>query len=380
MKDLTPILRTSERSSFATCIQQWWWAWRQGLRPRGMAKTPLWFGTNFHVSLAEWYCGPGDKRGPHPAETWERLSKDILDTVRTRSLHDDEEAVYVDALHLGLVLAEEYVKFHGRDEHMLVIQPEQTFQMDIPWPKLPGRQAIYEVDSETNELLVRYAGTYDLVWRHADTGQLALEEHKTAARVTTGHLPLDRQAGSYWAVASHTLRKQGLIGESETLAYIEYNFIRKSLPDERPTDAQGYALNLPLKADYYAALGIEKGTPEFKLKKEELQALAEERGVEVLGARSTAQPTPLFERHKVYRTVKEQASQLRAIQDEAIHMRAVKDGLLPVTKATSRSCERMCDFYEMCLLHENGGNWKDYRDAMFKREDPYADHRKHSED
>lgn len=352
------------------------------MRPRGLPKTPLWFGTNIHIALADWYCGPGTKRGPHPAETWERISGDVVDTVKQRDPTDDELASYVDAYELGLAMLDGYVKLYGKDEHMLIIHPEQTFSLDVPWPA-GDRQQVYEVDADAAELLVRYVGTYDLVWRHADTGQIGLEEHKTAAVIYTGHLPLDKQAGSYWAVATRTLRKQGLISEKESLRFIEYNFLRKSMPDPRPRDSEGYCTNKPTRQDYIDALGSgiqhPDGRPLSKLKVDELKSLAEELGITVLGQRSKVQPKPLFERHKVVRTPGEQAAQLRAIQDEAVHMRAMRDGLLPVVKQPSRDCSWKCDFYHMCLLHEAGANWQDYRKAMFKREDPYADHRKSTE-
>lgn len=369
----TPILRTSERSTFGECPQKWWWAWRQGLRPRGLPKTPLWFGTNVHLALAEWYCGPGKRRGPHPAETWERISSEVVDTVKQRDPTDDELASYIDAYELGLAMLDGYVKQYGKDEHMLIIHPEQTFSLDVPWPG-SERQKLYEVDPEAAEMLVRYVGTYDLVWRHAETGQIGLEEHKTAAAIFTGHLPLDKQAGSYWAVATRTLRKQGLIGPKESLKFIEYNFLRKSMPDLRPRDSEGYCCNKPTKQDYIDAGIGDKGTPV-----KQMQELAEVQSITVLGKRSKVQPKPLFERHRVVRTPGEQASQLRAIQDEAVHMQAMRDGLLPVVKHPSRDCSWKCDFYQMCMLHESGANWEDYRSAMFRREDPYSDHRKSTE-
>lgn len=376
---MVPILRTSERSTFAECPQKWWWAWRQGLKPRGLPKTPLWFGTNVHLALAEWYCGPGKRRGPHPAETWARISSEIVDTVKQRDPTDEELASYVDAYELGLAMLDGYVKQYGKDEHMLIIHPEQTFSLDVPWPQ-GDRQQVYDVDAG---LLVRYVGTYDLVWRHADTGQIGMEEHKTAAAIFTGHLPLDKQAGSYWAVATRTLRKQGLITDKESLKFIEYNFLRKSMPDPRPRDSEGYCCNKPTKQDYLDTLGNNAEGPDdkplSKMKVDELEALASEIGVTVLGKRSKVQPKPLFERHRVVRTPGEQAAQLKAIQDEAVHMQAVRDGLLPVVKHPSRDCSWKCDFYHMCLLHEAGANWKDYRSAMFRREDPYQDHRKSTE-
>src|SRR5688572_15219182 len=200
---MTPILRTSERRDFLRCQQRWWWAWREGLRVKGSEADALWFGSGIHEALAAWYCGPGTKRGPHPAETWQKWADEDIRAIRTVEKFDEElEARWVDAKQLGTVMMEEYVKLYGRDEHKLVLSPEMTFSLDVPWPKDQNLYPDWVPDDDgTSNLLVRYVGTFDSVWRHADTGHIWLDEHKTAGQIATGHLTLDPQAGSYWAVA-----------------------------------------------------------------------------------------------------------------------------------------------------------------------------------
>jgi hypothetical protein len=347
---------------------------------RGTPPQALWFGTLVHVALAEWYCGPGLKRGPHPAETFARLANNELEYVKTQFDTDDEERIakYVTAHDLGIAMLEGYVAEYGRDEHMHILQPEKTFAIDVPWPRdAEGRQSLYE--GTAGELLIRYVGTYDCTWRDLRDDSIRLEEHKTAKAITTGHLPMDNQAGSYWAVATRTLRNDGLIGPKETLAGIEYNFLRKSLPDDRPRDAEGYACNKPIKADYIAAINAAAGDEFFsinpKLSLAALEAEAVKLGLTVLGERSKVQPPALFERVMVHRTKAEQATQLRRIQDEAIHMRALRDGLLPLTLAPSRDHCGFCSFKSMCELKERGGNWEDFKRLQYRAEDPYAAHR-----
>jgi hypothetical protein len=377
---LTHTLRTSERSDFNVCPQRWWWRWREGLVTRGSSPQALWFGGLVHVALAEWYCGPGLKRGPHPAETFAKLAGDELEYVKTQFDTDDEERIvkYENARYLGVAMLTGYVEKYGRDEHMFILQPEKTFALDIPWPRQEeGRQALYEdVDGQ---LLVRYVGTYDCTWRDLRDDSVRLEEHKTAKAITTTHLPMDNQAGSYWAVATRTLRADSLIGPKETLAGIEYNFLRKALPDDRPRDEQGYACNKPVKADYIAAINAKAGDEFFsinpKLSLPALEAEALKLGLTVLGERSKVQPPALFERHMIHRTKPEQATQLKRIQDEAIHMRSLRDGLLPITLAPSRDHCSFCSFKAMCELKERGGNWQDFKRLQYRAEDPYAAHR-----
>lgn len=368
----TPILRTSERRAFKTCPQKWWWSYREGLRPKGSPQTPLWFGTGIHLALACWYCGPGKKRGPHPAETWTAYAKEELAYIKTVTKFEEEVEEYVQAEELGRILMEEYVKRYGRDEQKLIISPEQTFSLDVPWPEVARRQIYPGGDG----ILVAYKGTFDNVWRDADTGWLILDEHKTARSISTSHLPMDDQGGGYWAVATATLRKQGLIKPKEVLRGIEYNFIRKGLPDDRPRDAEGYATNKPIKEHYLAAMPDAPA----KMKVSELEALARSRGIVVLGERSKIQPKPLFERHMIHRTSKERAIQLRRVQDEAVHMKAVKEGLLPVLVNPSRDTCPRCDFETMCRLKQAGGDWQEIKRSQYYVEDPYKDHRKSTDE
>jgi len=372
-----PQIRTSERVLFKRCKRAWWWAYREGLKPKRVSN-PLWFGELVHVGMALWYCGPGTKRGPHPAETFASLATDEMRMFKTKAATDEEIAEWTNLRDLGITLLEEYVKTYGNDERWLVVSPEQTFTFDIPWPEWWGE--------ETRSLLARNVGTFDLVYRDADTGWLWLGEHKTAKSIRLDHLPLDEQGGTYWVVAYRTLLKAGLIKKTERLHGIMYNFLRKGLPDLRPRDAQGYATNKPIKVDYVTALEAAGVTPGPGLKSLDkltlggLADLAVERGLTVLGERSKLQPSPLLVRHPLPRTRAEQRNQLIRIQDDAATMEVYRRGELPITKTPHWSCARLCDFYDMCRLEETSGNWQDLRSIAYRVADPYANHRKSAEE
>lgn len=368
-----PILRTSERRTFKRCVLRWWWSYRMGLRPVGSEATPLWFGTGVHLGLAEYYI-PGLKRGRHPAETFAEFAGEALHAIKVADADEFKVAEYEDATSLGITLLEEYVKYWNGDQSWDFIQAEQTFSIDVPWPR--ERQQLYVVDEDSG-VMIQYKGTYDGVYRDLVDGRIKLLETKTAKAIQTTHLTLDDQAGSYWAVATQTLRADGKIGPKEHISSITYNFIRKALPDERPRDWEGYATNKPVKADYATALNLEDVR---KLKIEDLERMASSRGIRVLGERSKVQPLPIFQREDIPRTSAERASQLRRIQDEAIHMQAVRDGYLPLTKNPTRDCSWDCPFFQMCELQDRGGNWQDYQRIAFRQEDPYKDHRKSAEE
>lgn len=322
------MLRTSERGSFKECPQKWQWGNNEGLAAK-RDSNPLWFGQGIHIALAEWYQ-KGKARGPHPADTWEDFCADEERFIPTE--YDEDERKYVEAKALGEAMMEGYVEKYGEDDHWDVIATEQTFRLLIADPRYrpePGGKL---------KALVRYVGTFDGVYRDLGTGEIFLMEHKTAAGIMTDHLPLDDQAGSYWYVATRVLRKQGLIGPRESIAGIMYNFMRKALPDDRPTNEKGEALNKD-------------------------------------GSVSKRQSPPNFLREPVWRSSGERKTMERRIQDEALHMEAMRNGTLPIYKRPTRDCSWRCEFYKMCLLHEAGADVEEYKEAVYRKRDPYGDHR-----
>lgn len=328
-----PFIRTTERKDFGRCQQRWYWAWRAGLKGKGRPAAPLWFGIGIHEALAQWYQ-PGTKRGVHPADywlDWYKGEEQAFIKALTANSDSRDDAVWVDAKSLGEAMLTGYVERYGADEDWEILYVETPFQIEIPRPGPP---------SEFADPLAIFAGTFDGVYRDLRTGKIWLVEHKTAKQISTIHLPLDRQAGGYWAIASRILQHRGVLKKGDRIEGIMYNFLRKSLPDDRPTNDKGEALN-------------KNGTV------------------------SKNQPSPLFLREPVFRDRRERATQLRAVQREAKMMDYLRRHPEDINKNPTRDCSWDCAFYEMCLLQEKGGDdWKDYRDAVFTRADPYADHRK----
>jgi hypothetical protein len=322
-----PIIRTSERRKFKRCMQAWEWAYRYGLKGKFREADALWFGTGIHEALAQWYKGPGLKRGMHPAKYWDKWVGDEMAVIRTAVNIDPKDDVWVDARKLGIAMMEGYVERYGKDPTWDVIAPEESFQIDIPFRNKEGVAAIY-------------AGTFDLVYRDLESGEILLGEHKTAKTISTRHLSLDDQAGAYWAVASKILQHRGVLKKGDSIKGIMYNFMRKGLPDIRPENEEGQKLNKD-------------------------------------GSVSKNQPAPLYYRELVPRTRSERITQLQRIQDEAAWMDIARRHPDRIMKTPDFFCAHTCEFFDMCELHEKGGpEWKEYRDAMFTVRDPYADHRK----
>jgi hypothetical protein len=381
-----PIIRTSERRDFGRCEWRWYQAWRRGLKPLGEEAPPLLFGSWVHEALAAWYCGPGLVRGPHPAETFAKVADAELMWMRTETRGRSNagsteffiEEKLVPALDLGKAMLEGYVSWWGSDDSWHVIEPERSGEVDVMGGGKP---------------IAIYGFTYDLIYRDLADGQVKLGEHKTAKAITTDHLPLDPQAGSYWAIAGPHLRHEGLIGPREEIAGITYNFLRKAMPDDRPINPDGYRTNKPIKEHFIAALAdvgiqtVERSSPKSgpvaldKATLKDLEAAARFAQIEVFGEVSSNQPKPLFEREFVEKSRNQRASQIRRIELEARRMNGLRgQGEAVLLKNPTKDCSWDCRFSTLCLLDEEGGDTQSYRREVFRVADPYAAHRKSTEE
>lgn len=372
------MLRTSERATFKRCPLAWDWYWNQGWRKPGAAPNALWFGTGIHLAFADWYL-PGTKRGIDPRETWEKYCKDEIRAIKVSKADlagGDDLQEWTDALELGHHVLGHYLETYGHDESWEVIAREQTFGVKIPHPRIKGR-AITDL-----------RGTFDGAYRDLLDGRIKLMEHKTAATIRTGHLTLDDQGGTYCTVSTFSLRKQGLIGPKEIVEGTTYNFLRKAYKDERPVNEQGLYTNLPKKAHYVEAIwgskNIELQTALLgrtvrqieKLTIPQLEAVAKKYGLTVLGDVSKTQALPYFDRPFIERTRREQVGTIKRIGAEALAMERFRSGEQPMYKTPRYDCEKFCDFFSVCEVHEAGGDYQDLLEQLYVKEDPYADHRK----
>jgi len=321
-----PVLRTSERSSFLRCPQQWWWAYRCGLAPKFKQADARWFGIGVHIAFAEWYKY-GKRRGPHPAETFADWISDEI--VYAKTWLDDryEEAAWEDCRELGISMLEGYVNHWGRDSQWSIISVEQPFSIRVTHKGKP---------------IAVFTSRWDAILRSEVNGRIYLLEHKTTNQVNTAYLAMDPQAGAYWAVADPILRKKHILKAGEEIAGIQYNFLRKAMKDERPQNDEGQYLNKN-------------------------------------GSVSARQPPPRFVRpDPIERSPAERKTQLLRLADEVRMMNGIRAGELPILKNQTKDCP-YCDFWDMCNAHERGGDaYKAIMKALYTQRDPYLDENKSS--
>jgi hypothetical protein len=296
------------------------WRFEDGLSATGETADALWFGTGVHIALAEWYK-KGYRRGPHPADTFEKWCGDEIREIRASREDWEDQAKYENARELGIAMLENYLDFYGHDRYWNVVAIEQPFKIRVEWHGKP---------------IAIFMSTWDGVYRDKLDGRLYLMEHKTAAQVSTAYLELDDQGGIYWAVAGAWLREKGILKPGEEIAGIMYNFLRKTKGDDRPQDEGGAYLNKN-------------------------------------GEVSKRQPPPAFVRKLVERSPREQSTQMIRLANEVKVMNAVRDGTIPVTKNTTRECATMCEFFAACVLHERGSTraFDEYVRHSFDKTNPF---------
>lgn len=356
MKDVRPsppLLRTSEQNDFK-CPWLWQQRWLNGLVP---VREPTWaiFGKAWHRAM-EVYYPVGRKRGSvldaadmfleSLDEEGRKVGVDIEDIEESeaRKLQEKGRTVkLVPAKELGPIMLKEYHQYYQGDRDWQVIHTEQTFQIDVPDPDFP------------DEVIVVLAGTWDALMLDLRDRRLWLWDHKTAKTIPSwGYLELDNQAGNYPWVAKEVLVHKGILKPRDRIHGIWFNYAKKSPPDPRPRNAAGEALNKPTKAE---------------LKKF---------GVDYPGSVSKTQPAKRFERYKSPRTKQQIVAQARRVQKQAVVMQMMRDGEVPIYKVPTHECER-CQIFDLCTLEEQGEDWEFYRDEMFKKRDPYRDHREDME-
>ena len=335
-----PLLRTSERKDFRRCPWLWEQSWIHGLRPR---REPTWavFGTAWHKAMEVRYP-PGIRRGSL-TDTIDAFLDALDDSIRKIGVDledvydpDEEDGIAEGATkaevellladELGEIMLRAYARHWGKDPDWEVIHTEQPFQIDVHNPA-------------TGNLLVVYAGTWDMLVRHRRTGKLWLVDHKTAKVLPNPqYLELDDQAGSYLWVAKEVLVHKGILTKRDSIEGIVFSYAKKAPPDPRPRDAAGRTLNKD-------------------------------------GSVSKRQPGPRFLRHTTYRPPEMQVAQAERVMQEAQIMSQMRRGDLPIYKNPTHDCPR-CPLFDLCQLHEQRApGWKDYRDELFVVKDVYADHR-----
>jgi hypothetical protein len=368
-------VRNSERITFTTCPQKWWWAYVELLRSADTTPA-LRFGTLVHSAMEAFYL-PGIKRGPRPRITFEKLFEESQKTMHTQGIYDSD-GEWHELGELGVVLLDAYYEKYGKDDRWYVIATEMPFRV--------------RTEDRQTGLVFTMVGVVDGLWADRETGNKVrlmkkyVADHKTTKddpTKKTDALTLDEQTGTYWSYGVDYLYAQGILNRKrdENLAGMIFNFLRKGKPDLRPQNSEGHYLNRPTKdalwervqtLELHTAQGLRKSdvTVDYLIELIGPSALK-------LGEVSAKQPAPLFYRERVLRGQAEGESVRMRTEAQAYNMHLIRRGKLRLTKTPgtlhSPHCN-WCEFKAMCELHESGADWERFRDAAYTVWDPYEQH------
>lgn len=377
-----PLIRNSERSDFKSCPARWNWRWRMGLVPAMPKQDARWFGTIWHLVWAEYMTPPkgternpkrGFIRGRDPHETWDEATKDaFVMMAATPFFDDDKEKEFIDARDLGHIMIDGHMKLYQGDPGFEVLMPEQRFSANIFYTEDQLNRRVNEIMGEGKHI-AKIVGTFDLPIRdHTDDrGRIKILDWKTTNKSTNlKQLNKDDQTGTYIGVATGFLRGAELIKPTEAVEGMIFSFARKAKPPEN-VDENGVVRNKPTKAHYVAALchlGItEKDTIAA------CEAVASLNNITVWGEPSKNQGAPLFWRESVTRNKANRLRQIKRIAEDAEVMQLMRMDKLPILKTPGEHCN-WCDFSDLCDIDEDGGDVEDFIKAVYKVENPYADH------
>lgn len=323
MAENLPVIRQSERVDFKRCMKKWFWRWRMGLVPKRAEYGALMLGTWMHTALEYRYTSAMKAS----LEQWFDESSGVaIEDARVDNPNMPiEKALELRALGLGM--ARGYDLKYGDDADIRPIGAEIPLE--------------FEITDEDGKTLAIHRLKPDLLYRDPQN-DVWLLENKTAKQISVEHLPIDDQARGYASMSELALKNAGYLKPNEQVKGVMYNFLRKIMPDDRPRNAQGQSLNKD-------------------------------------GTVSKTQRTPEFVRHPIILSNKAKLQALKHIQREAIQITLMTLALRSkelksenLTKTPHKSCPKLCEYFTMCVVEEQGGDYRQMQREMFKRENPYT--------
>lgn len=323
-----PVVTRSERVDSKRCEWKWYQIWRRGLVPKSKTFGALDLGEWLHAALADWYSAPDrsvDLSFIFNLHADVAVAKAVTTGAPEHIIEKAEELAA-----LGENMMQAYQKNYDTDYDVMVIRAEVPLEFSFP--------------DHTGRVTALHKLKPDLVYRSRRNLGVWLMEHKSAASIRTEHLVIDDQARPYGAMAERALRKLGLITPREELKGIMYNYMRKGLSDERPTNDAGKALNKN-------------------------------------GQVSARQPAALFVRKPILMTRPAKRITLERVRRETINITTLATAIRAnpgehwperLSKTPHYSCPKFCPVFALCEADENGADTTELERGLFDRRDPYT--------
>ena len=321
MTDL-PVIRQSERVDFKRCMKKWFWRWRMGLVPKQTEYGALILGTWMHTAMEWRYTGV---RFKSLEESFAVTADNGIREARAADIPDYQMQKAQDLRVLGLGMAKGYDRKYGDDKDIRPIGAEIPLEYEI---------------KDAGKTVAVHRLKPDLLYRNP-LNEIWLLENKTAKQISVEHLPIDDQARGYASMSELALKQAGYLKPHEQVKGVMYNFLRKIMPDERPTNEKGQALNKN-------------------------------------GSVSKTQRVPEFVRHPVVLSRQAKRIALHRLSNEAVNITNMTKAIRAKELAPDdlmvtphKSCPKLCEFFTMCVVAEQGGDVREMQRSMFNRRNPY---------
>jgi hypothetical protein len=314
---------------YKRCPKKWYWKWRRGLTLKRRSFGALDLGTWVHEALAAWYSITSLRGKESIQQIFGDVSNGWIDQAAATGAPDYELERAEELAALGAEMLGAYQEhYHENDPEVYYSTAEVPLEFDIT--------------DENEELIARYKLKPDLLYKRRGESGWRLMEHKTAASIRTEHLSIDGQARPYGVLTEQACIKAGIFTKQDKLIGITYNYLRKALPDIRPKNEKGQALNKN-------------------------------------GSVSKTQPSPLFLRKEVTLTREAKRVTLRRIRTDAVIITQLAEGIRKreidpelIPKTPHHSCPKTCDYFGMCEVEEAGGDYRTMEKTMYTIQDPYT--------
>lgn len=226
-------IHISDVAAFKGCRRKWVWSspLRANLAPIKRS-APLFIGSAVHHCLEHWHRDRVDFKASLDAF----VNKELLELRKNPSAYAAAEAEISEQVELVRGLLDHYAVWQRYDQSPLADRNWETLEAEHKF-RLPlwknSRKAVY------------YAGTYDRVMRHKETGEIYLEEIKTTRSITERirQIDFDEQTRAYLLAAQEALGVE--------ISGIIYTLIRKTLPNTPQPLKNGERLSKAIKNGGY---------------------------------------------------------------------------------------------------------------------------------
>jgi hypothetical protein len=226
-------IHISDVAAFKGCRRKWVWSspLRANLSPIKRS-APLFIGSAVHHCLEHYHKWGLDFKASLDAF----VNKELLELRKNPAAYAAVEAEISEQLDLVQGLLDHYAVWQRYDQSTMADRNWETIDAEHKF-KLPLWR--------NTRRAVTYAGTYDRVIRHKETGEIYLEEIKTTRSITERirQIDFDEQTRAYLLAASEVLGLQ--------ISGIIYTLIRKKLPKTPEPLKSGERLSKAIKTGEY---------------------------------------------------------------------------------------------------------------------------------